>query len=121
MSTVPLTHEVNVMPIIDFAVLAHLQAELPEDLYQELLALFLEQGGQRVMAIEQAIAEQDFAVLAHEIHACVSEAATFGAMQLAALASHSNGLCRQGEKAQAFAAAATIKPAWLLVYAELNK
>lgn len=109
------------MPIIDFAVLAHLQAELPEDLYQELLVLFLEQGGQRVMAIEQAIAEQDFAVLAHEIHAWVSEAATFGAMRLAALASQINGLCRQGEQAQAFAAAAAVKAAWESVAAELSQ
>lgn len=107
-------------PIIDPAVLAGLRADLSEPLFQELLALFLEQGQQRAIAIEQAIAGLDFAALANETHAFKGETGTFGAMQLAALVSRVNSLCHQPTNPEAFAAAAAIKDAWGLLAAELK-
>ncbi|MDD5272138.1 MAG: Hpt domain-containing protein [Methylovulum sp.] len=107
--------------IIDRNVLAQLQADMSEEVYPQLLALFLAQGAERVETIEEVLAKDDVAALANELHAFKSEAATFGAIPLAALVSHIHLLCHQGKKEQAFAEAAAIRAAWLLVSAALQQ
>lgn len=107
-------------PVIDYAVLAELRADVSEAVYPELLKLFLVQGDERVANISQAVLDEDFASLASEIHAFKSEAGAFGALRLSGLAEMINSLCLQHEKTAAFAATMAIKENWLLVVDELQ-
>lgn len=119
-SSVPPSRYFGDSPVIDYAVLAELRADVSEAVYPELLELFLAQGDERVANIAQAVLDDDFAVLASEIHAFKSETGAFGAIRLSGLADMINSLCLQDEKSAAFAATMAIKENWLLVVDELQ-
>jgi HPt (histidine-containing phosphotransfer) domain-containing protein len=108
------------IPVIDYAVLAELRADVSEEVYPELLKLFLAQGNERVANITQAVLDDDIAELASEIHLFKGEAGAFGAIRLTKLAEMISSLCLQNEKTAVFAEAKAIKENWLMIVHELQ-
>ncbi|MEO1925449.1 MAG: Hpt domain-containing protein [Gammaproteobacteria bacterium] len=98
-----------------------LRQETSEVLSPQILSIFLEQGGKRVALIENAISNQDFALLKNEVHALKSESATFGAIRLFELIESINLLCVQNLEQQAFIKSVTVKDLWAEAVNELLK
>ncbi|MBK8816051.1 MAG: PAS domain S-box protein [Methylococcaceae bacterium] len=107
--------------IIDYSILEQLKADTSEHIFPELIAIFLEQSKSRVTKIEQAVNENDFSVLASEVHSLKSESATYGAVKLGELTAEINLLCHQNETDSAFEAAKQIRESWQSAYNELKK
>ena len=106
---------------IDYSVLDLLRQETSEVLFPQILNIFLEQGGERVVLIEKAISNQDFTLLKNEVHALKSESATFGAIRLSELIESINLLCMQHLEQQAFIKSATVKDLWTEAVNEISK
>ena len=106
---------------IDYSVLDLLRQETSEVLFPQILTIFLEQGGKRVVLIENAISNQDFTLLKNEVHALKSESATFGAIRLSELMESINLLCMQHLEQQAFIKSATVKNLWTEAVNEISK
>lgn len=107
--------------VIDLAVLKCLKEETSEDIFPELLSVFLQQGEKRIAGINKACTEKDFALLASEVHAFKSETATFGAIELGRLTQEINLLCKQQQKEAAFIQAQALEAAWKAVKKQLQK
>jgi two-component system, sensor histidine kinase and response regulator len=107
--------------VIDYATLTRLKTETSEHIFPELLSSFLEQGALRADNIQQAVRDNDFALLKAEIHAFKSESATFGASKLAELTAQIDLFCKDEEREQALLTAKDIHTAWRMVSAELNQ
>lgn len=107
--------------VIDLTVLEQLKGETSTHVFPHLIKVFLTQGEQRALAIEKAINDYDFELLASEVHALKSESATFGAMKLAETTRQINLLCKQGMERQAFDEARVIKEQWENVAIQLPK
>jgi len=83
-------------PVIDPAVLMRLRETMGPGFLRELLATFLEDSQELVCAMRRALGEQDTDAFRRAAHSIKSNAASFGAARLAALARELEVLARSG-------------------------
>ncbi len=69
-------------PVLDERVIAALASDLSAELMPEVVATFVEEARERIVAIERAVATGDGALAADEGHTLKGSAATFGAVAL---------------------------------------
>ena len=87
--------------VIDQAVYQALVEMVGDDFIDEMVDAFLEEGIQFVADLESALAEQDVDRFRRAAHSLKSNSATFGAMELAALAKELEEMAREGKLDQA--------------------
>jgi HPt (histidine-containing phosphotransfer) domain-containing protein len=76
----------DIVPLIDPTVFAHLRELADDDLLRALIDAFLEEAPALVAAMQQALVTQDVDVFRRSAHTLKSNAATFGAASLEAMA-----------------------------------
>ncbi|MEG3638815.1 ATP-binding protein [Magnetococcus sp. PR-3] len=88
-------HWASSAPVRDETVLAKLASETDISLVPRMLAVFMEEAQMRVQVIEQGLQDEDWEIIAREVHPLKSSAATFGAIQLALCATEMDAACKR--------------------------
>jgi HPt (histidine-containing phosphotransfer) domain-containing protein len=86
-------------PVLDERIFAGLEAELSDALLSEVVATFAIEVGERIAAIERAVADRDCRRAGAQGHALKGSAGTFGAVALCCLADAVEGAGRDGDLA----------------------
>ena len=90
-----------------------------DELFDELVVTFQEDAPQRIVELRRAVADGDTALAARAAHTLKSNAATFGATELASLCRRLEGAARAGELTGASELIDHVEERWVLVRGDL--
>ena len=82
---------------IDLSVLSKMSDDLPTDMLQNLINLFVAESAKRLEQIERLLSTKDIEELGNQAHALKGSAATFGATMLTPLAENLEYCCKKGD------------------------
>ena len=88
-------------PILELSILETLQAETTPEVLQQVVSLYIQELGERSVALSDAMAVQDASLAAAHAHAIKSSSGALGAMALYQAASELERACRQPQMALA--------------------
>lgn len=94
----PEAHTMAGLKLMDEAILARLAAETSEAMLERMIGLFVNEAQRRMDAINEHLARLDCHGVEDEAHTLKSNAATFGASQLSALAREIESACKRMDR-----------------------